>query len=204
MDEHKKKKHLKNEKPPVSSDEIGREEEKASTVASEEKTVLEEMKKKLEEKEKEANDYYDRLLRTSADFDNYKKRTAREKEELGRFANEDLIKGILPVLDSLDHAVDHSGTVENVQSLVEGLKMIVQQCHQALDRFGLSVVEARGKSFDPSVHEAMLVVETDQCEPNHVVEEFRKGYRLNGRLIRPATVSVSKPLVKEVQTSEYI
>lgn len=150
------------------------------------------LKRKLEEKEKEAKDYYDRLLRTAADFENYKKRAAREKEEWTKYANEDLIKAILPFVDNLERALDHAGKTENNQSIEEGVRLTLQQLLQTLSRFGLSPVESVGKPFDPSVHEAMIAVETDEHEPNRVIEEFQKGYFLKDRLLRPATVSVSK------------
>ena len=160
---------------------------------------IEELKKKVEEKEKEVKEHQDRLLRVAADLENYKKRMAREKEEWVKFANEDLIKSILPFVDNLERAVNHSEKTEDIQSLVEGLKLTVRQLLNILNKFGVSPIEALGKPFDPTVHEAMLVVETDQHEANRVVEEFQKGYLLNDRLLRPAMVSVSKPLEGEAQ-----
>ncbi len=163
---------------------------------------IEELKRKLEEKEKEVKEHYDRLLRVAADFENYKKRAAREKEEWTKFANEDLIKGILPFIDNLERAVNHSEKTEDYQSLVEGIKLTVQQLLNTLNKFGVSLIQSLGKPFNPAVHQAMLLVETDQHEPNQVVEEFQKGYLLNERLLRPATVSVSKLPAKEAQASE--
>jgi molecular chaperone GrpE len=163
---------------------------------------VEELKKKLEEKEKEAKENYDRLLRMAADFENYKKRAAKEKEEWTKFANEDLLKGVLPFIDNLERAVNHAQKVNDTGVLIEGVRLTLQQLLQSLSKFGLSSFESTGKPFDPAVHEAMLVVETDQYEPNQVIEEFQKGYLLNDRLLRPATVSVSKPLEKEALTSE--
>jgi len=161
----------------------------------------EELKKKVEEKEKEAKENYDRLLRTAADFENFKKRAAREKEDWTKFANEDLMKSILPFIDNLERAVNHAEKVVDTGVLIEGIKLTLQQILQTLSKFGLSPFESLGKPFDPALHEAMLVVETDQYEPNQVMEELQKGYLLNGRLLRPASVSVSK-LLEEVQASE--
>jgi len=163
---------------------------------------IQELKKKLEEKEKEAKENYDRLLRTAADFENYKKRAAREKEDWTKFTNKDFIKAILPFIDNLERAVNHAQKVADTGVLIEGVRLTIQQLLQNLNQFGLFSFESVGKPFDPAVHEAMLVVETDKHEPNQVVEEFRKGYLLNGRLLRPATVSVSKPPEKEVRTPE--
>ena len=163
---------------------------------------IEELKKKLEEKEKEFKEHHDRLLRLAADFDNYKKRATREKEDWTKFANEDLIKAILPFIDNLERAVNHAQKVADTGVLIEGVRLTLQQLLQALNKFGLSSFESVGKPFDPAMHEAMLVVETNQHEPNQVMEEFQKGYLLNNRLLRPATVSVSKSSEKEVLTSE--
>ncbi len=163
---------------------------------------IEELKKKLEEREKELKEHHDRLLRLAADFENYKKRASREKEEWTKFANEDLIRAMLPFIDNLERAVNHAQTVKDTGVLIEGVRLTIQQILKTLNKFGLSTFESVGKPFDPAMHEAMLVVETDEHEPNQVVEEFQKGYVLNDRLLRPATVSVSKPPEKEVLTSE--
>jgi len=151
-----------------------------------------ELKTKLEEREKEVKEHYDRLLRVAADFENYKKRATREKEDWVKYANEDLMKAILPFVDNLERALNHAEKGENNQSVLEGLRLTLQQLLQTLYRFGLSPIESIGKPFDPTVHEAMIAVETDQHEPNYVLEEFQKGYFLKDRLLRPATVSVSK------------
>ncbi len=161
-----------------------------------------ELKKKLEEKEKEVKEHYDRLLRVAADFDNYKKRAGKEKEDWAKYANEDLIKAILPFIDNLERAINHAEKVEDAGVLIEGVRLTIQQLLHALNKFGLSSFDSVGKPFDPTLQEAILVVPTDQHEPNQVVEEFQKGYLLNDRLLRPATVSVSKPLEKEVQPTE--
>ena len=163
---------------------------------------IEELKKRVEEKEKEAKEHYDRLLRVAADLENYKKRVAKEKEEWIKFANEDLIKAILPFIDNLERAVNHAEKVKDTGVMIEGVRLTVQQLLQTLGKFGVSLIESVGKPFDPTMHEAMFVVESDKHEPNQVVEELQKGYLLYDRLLRPATVSVSKPPEKEVQTSE--
>jgi molecular chaperone GrpE len=195
MEDHKKK---KNSKQAPESRETSCETDKKTEVNEE---SLEDLKKKLDEKEKEIREIHDRMLRLAADFENYKKRAAREKEELAKFSNDEVIKSILPFVDNLERAVDHSEKAREVESLVEGAKLTIQQLLQALNKFGLSPIESLGKPFDPTFHEAVMVVATDQHQPNHVVEEFRKGYLLHDRLIRPAAVSVSKPLDKEAQPS---
>jgi molecular chaperone GrpE len=166
-----------------------------------ESRTIEALEKKGEEKEKELKEAQDRFLRMAADFDNYKKRAAREKEEYIKYAHEDLLKAILPLIDNLERAVHHAEKVQETGVLIEGVRLTLHQILQTLHKFGLSRFESVGKPFDPAMHEAMLVVETDQKEPNQVVEEFQKGYMLNERLLRPATVSVSKLPAKEAQAS---
>lgn len=163
---------------------------------------IEELKIKLELREKEHKEHHDRLLRLAADFENFKKRAVREKEEWTKFANEDLIKAILPFIDNLERAVNHAEKVTNTDVMIEGVGLTIQQLLQTLNKFGLFAFESVGKPFDPALHEAMLVVETDQHEPNRVIEEFQKGYLLSNRLLRPATVSVSKSPEKEILTLE--
>ena len=193
MEEHKKKKNSKNQIP-APEENAGKESIKdEKNVKGEETEEIEEVRKKLEQKEKEAKENHDRLLRMAADFENFKKRAAKEKEEWIKFANEDLLKGILPFVDNLERAVSHSEKAADIQGLVDGVKLTVQQLLQTLKQFGVTSFESVGKPFDPTVHEAMLVVETDQQKPNHVMQEFQKGFLLNDRLLRPATVSVSKP-----------
>ena len=119
-----------------------------------------------------------------------------------KFANEEFIKAILPFIDNLERAINHSEKTKDLQGLVKGLRLTIQQLLQTLNRFGVSAIESVGKPFDPAFHEAMMVVETADHEPNQVVQEFQKGYLLKDRLLRPASVSVSKLKEKkaEVQT----
>jgi len=154
---------------------------------------IEALRKKVEDKERKAKETYDRLLRTAADFDNYKKRVAREKEEWVKSATEELIKAVLPFLDNLDRTLEHSEGCVDARSVWEGVRLTRDQLLRTLKGFGLSPIESLGLPFDPAVHEAMAIAETDRVEANRVVEEFVKGYLLNGRLIRAAKVSVSKP-----------
>jgi molecular chaperone GrpE len=201
MEDHKKKKDSKHPNHPQEGN-IGEElikDEKKVKVGEEEE--IEELRKKLGEKEKEVKETQDRLLRVAADLENFKRRAAREKEEWVKFANEDLLKGVLPFVDNLERAVSHSEKAADIQGLVDGVKLTIQQLLQTLKQFGVASFETVGKPFDPAVHEAMLVVGTDQEKPNHVMQEFQKGYLLNDRLLRPATVSVSKPL-EENQKAE--
>lgn len=146
----------------------------------------------LEKCRKEASENYDKYLRVSADFDNYKKRMAREKTDLIQYGNENLIRDLLPVLDSLERALDHAAEPNDATPLIEGLRLVEKQFLNALENHGVQPIQARGEIFDPNFHEALFQVETVEGESNRVVDELEKGYLLNGRLLRPSKVSVSK------------
>jgi molecular chaperone GrpE len=157
-------------------------------------TVTPEQLGELKERAAKAEENWERLLRVSADFENYKKRAAREKHEAARHANEVLLQRLIPVLDSLDMALasaqgapDHAA-----QSLQAGIDMIHQQLRNALKETGLEEVNALGQPFDPNLHEAVSQQETKDAPEGQVVQQLRKGYRFRERLLRPATVIVAK------------
>jgi molecular chaperone GrpE len=141
-----------------------------------------------------ADENWDRLLRTSADFDNFKKRAVREKQEAVKYANESLLQKLLPVVDSLDMALAAAQTagLDADQSLQAGVGMVFQQLKAVLTEAGLEEVNAVGKLFDPNLHEALSQQETPDVPEGHVVQQARKGYRLRDRLLRPASVVVAK------------
>ncbi len=141
-----------------------------------------------------ADDNWERLLRATADLDNFKKRAAREREEAIKFANESLLKRLVPVLDNLDMALAAAGQnqASAAPSLQTGITMIYQQLRSALLESGLEEVDAAGRTFDPNWHEAVSQEETDQVPEGQVLQQLRKGYKLRDRLIRPATVVVAK------------
>lgn len=142
-----------------------------------------------------AGEHWERLLRSTADFENFKKRAAREKQEAIKFANEGLMQKLIPVLDNFEAALTavQSGGNENTQSLLTGVSMIHQQLKSVLTEAGLEEVEAHGKPFDPNIHEAVSQAESEEHPEGHVMQQLRKGYRLRERLLRPATVIVAKP-----------
>lgn len=159
---------------------------------------LDELRQQLEKKESEARENYDRFLRQVAELENFKKRVAREKGEALRYANESLIKDLLPVLDNLERAVDHARGGGNGKPLVEGVEMVLKGFLDVLSKHGVTQISAKGESFDPERHEAIAQVESAEYEPNTVVEEHHKGYYLLDRLLRPSLVSVAKaPETKE-------
>jgi molecular chaperone GrpE len=135
----------------------------------------------------------ERVLRTAADAENFKKRLQREKEDQTRYANETFMRELLPVIDNLERAVQHSATAPNQEGLLEGLNMTLKGFIDTLARYGCTVLEAIGKTFDPNFHEAVSQEESSKEEPNTVLKELQKGYMLKERLLRPAMVIVSKP-----------
>ena len=141
-----------------------------------------------------AEENWDRLLRTTADFDNFKKRAAREKQDAIKFANESLIQKLLPILDTFDMALTAAQNAQGEagQSLQTGVSMILQQLKNVLAEAGLEEVDATGKPFDPNLHEAVSQKETAEAPEGHVVQQLRKGYKLRDRLLRPAGVVVAK------------
>ena len=153
---------------------------------------IEELMRKLEEKEKEAAENYDRYVRAAADLENYRKRAAREKADCMKYGQENLVRDILPMVDSLGRAMDHACGSSDFEAFREGLKLVQNQLTCCLEKHGVEAIEAAGKNFDPNFHEAMLQVESTEHKDNEVVEEFEKGYLLNGRLLRPARVSVCR------------
>ena len=150
------------------------------------------LRQALADKELEAKNNYDRLLRQVAELDNFKKRSTREREDISRFANETLIKDLLPVVDNLERAVAHASGGGNGRPIVEGVEMVLKGLLDVLAKHGVTQISAVGQPFDPAKHEAMAQVESDTHEPNYVVEELHKGYALRDRLLRPALVSVAK------------
>jgi len=147
----------------------------------------------LDAAREEARKNWDLYLRSQADLENYRKRVQREKQEMARFANEGLLRDLLPVIDNLQRAVDHAREQQNdAGALIEGVEMTLGQFASTLEKFGVTPVEAAGKPFDPALHEAMGQMVSADMPPNHVAQELQKGYRLHDRLLRPALVMVSK------------
>ena len=152
----------------------------------------EELTAKLQEAEKKATENYDKYVRAVAELDNYRKRAVREKADAIQYGNENLLRDILPLVDNVDRALEHAGTSDDFEAFKKGLKMLHEQLLCCLKKYGVEVIDTAGKNFDPHVHEAMLQVVSDEHEGGKVVNEFERGYLLNGRLLRPAKVCVCK------------
>src|ERR1035441_153515 len=157
-------------------------------------TVSPEQLAELKERAGNADENWERLLRTTADFDNFKKRAAREKQEAIKFANEGLLQKLLPVLENLDMALaaTQAARPEDGQSLQSGVNMISQQLKNVLMEAGLEELDARGRPFDPNLHEALMQKETSDVPEGQVVQQLRKGYKFRDRLLRPAGVVVDR------------
>lgn len=147
-----------------------------------------------------ADEHYDRYLRAVADLDNYRKRAARDREEAVKYANERLLNRLIPVLDSFETAL---ASLEEAPAAVrDGVRMIYNQLLAALQESGLEPIDATGHPFDPSLHEAVSMRETAEVPEGHVAQQLRKGYRLNGRLVRPASVIVARAPQSETASAE--
>jgi len=148
----------------------------------------------LKSRAAKADEHWERLLRTTADFDNFKKRAARERTEAAQYANYSLIQKLLPVLDNFEMALAaaQNASGDKLASLQSGVIMVQQQLKAALAETGLEEILAAGQPFDPNFHEAISEQESADTAEGHVLQQLRKGYKLKERLLRPATVIVAK------------
>ena len=159
----------------------------------EETDPLQKLMQEIVVAKEEAGKNWDLYLRERADLENARKRHQRDREEAIRFANDRLLKEMIPVLDNLERAVGHAeqGDDDN-QGLLEGVNMTINQFRKVLEDFGVKPINALGEDFDPNLHQAMGHVETTDQAPNTVTSEFQKGYLLNDRLLRPSLVMVAR------------
>jgi molecular chaperone GrpE len=151
-----------------------------------------ELQSRLQEKTKEAEEHYERLLRLAAELENVKKRQERDRAELLQFANENLIKELLPVVDNLELALEHGRQLEAPEALMEGLERVHQSFLTALGKFGVTPLTSVGQPFDPAFHNAVMQEATAAVPDCTVLNEIQKGYLLHNRLIRPAMVVVAR------------
>jgi molecular chaperone GrpE len=154
------------------------------------KTKKHSYKKELEKTLQEKEELKDKLLRLAAEFDNFRKRTEREFALVRENAKADVISAVLTVLDDLDRSLEAGE--QDPESVLDGLKIIQKSFLKSLESHGLKVMESVGEPFDPEKHDALLQVESDELDPDHVVDEHVKGYKLNDRVLRHAKVVVSK------------
>lgn len=166
----------------------------ASDKAVESSTEEESLEEQLRGADARAEENYDRLLRITAEFENYKKRMEREMNDFRKFANESLIKDILPIVDNLERALEIPyGNNENAfNGMLEGVQMTLKGLLESLEKFGVVPIDSLGKPFDPNVHQAVMQEESEGHADNTVSKELQRGYMMNDRLLRPAMVVVSK------------
>jgi len=146
----------------------------------------------LKAKAAKADENWDRFLRTAADLENFKKRAARERQESVRYANESLLKAMLPVLDHFEMALAAAGPTAPEDAFRTGVTMICSQFKTALTEAGLEEIDAAGKPFDPNWHEAVAQLDSTEVPEGNVLQQMRKGYKYRDRLLRPATVVVAR------------
>ena len=151
-----------------------------------------ELRRQLLEKTKEAEDNYSRLLRMAADLENLKKRQERDRAELHQFANENLLKELLPVVDNLERALDHGREMQTPPGFLEGIELVYQGFLKVLERFGVTPLKSIGQQFDPTFHNAVMQEETREVPDCSIVKELQRGYLLHQRLLRPAMVVVAR------------
>ncbi|WP_305044984.1 nucleotide exchange factor GrpE [Geoalkalibacter sp.] len=180
-------------------------EETKETVAEQDQVAVEEtapaacgdeladLGRALDECREEARRNHDLYLRAAADLDNFRKRAQREREDLAKFANERILREVLPVIDNLERALEHARQeAGDVRTLREGVEMTLGQFVKVLEKFGVTPVSSLGEVFDPARHEAMGQIESAEQPPNTVAQELQKGYLLHERLLRPALVMVTR------------
>src|SRR5688572_2217925 len=150
----------------------------------------------LRAKADKAAENWDKYVRLNADFDNFKKRAARERQEAIRYANEGLLEKLIPIIDNFEMALQAAGNAQqaagSTDALKQGVNMIATQLKSALNEAGLEEIDATGQPFNPNLHEAVSQQESKDVPEGQVLQQLRKGYKLRDRLIRPATVIVAK------------
>ncbi len=156
------------------------------------KGEVKELRKTLEEVQREKDELFGKLQRVSADYANYQKRAPKQISDTIGYEKERIIKTILPVLDNFEHTLQNAHSAEDVDVLVKGIQIVYDQLIDVLKSHKVEPIEAKGQMFDPAVHQAMTQRAEPESEDNAVLEEFQKGYKLNGRVIRPSKVIVNK------------
>ena len=158
---------------------------------------LKEIQAELETEKQEAKETYDRFLRVSAEFENYKKRSAREMDDLRKYSNQSLILEMLAVVDNLERALSSSnGSSSNDKCMADGVNLTLKEILKVFKKFNVKPIESIGQPFDPNFHQAMMQEETDDYPENTVITELQKGYMIHDRLLRPSMVVVAASKAK--------
>lgn len=179
------------QRPEERREELGETQERPPDLDQEQETDREtaSLEKELDQTRQALQDYERRLLRLQADFDNFRKRMQKEQARWGEEAQLELVKSLLPVVDNLERALDQEGG--DPDSIRQGVEMIYRQLREVLGQYGVERIAARGQPFDPNFHEAVMTEETGEEPEGTVLEEFRTGYTMGSRLLRPCSVKVA-------------
>ncbi len=183
---NREEKHINQEDN--TSSHAGEEREEIDVSELQEKDI----QKELDNVKKQLEDEKDRCLRLNAEFENSRKRILKEREEFIKYANEKLILELIDVLESLERGIENTKKAEDKDKLIEGMELVYKQFKNVLEKNGLTPIKALGEKFDHYKHEAMMQTCTDECDEGVVLEEFARGYMLNGKVIRYSKVRVSK------------
>jgi len=152
---------------------------------------LSETKKTVQEKDNLSKEYLKHLERLQADFDNYKKRQEKKQKEFIEFANEGLINNLLSVMDNLERALDSTENEKDTKAIKEGINNTLKEFRNILNKEGVKPMQSIGHKFDPYKHEAVMRIDTDKYSEDTITEEFRKGYYIKSKVLRPAMVKVA-------------
>ncbi len=169
-----------------------REKSKEQAQSAPKKEEVQQLHQQVEDLIKEKDEIFEKLQRVAADYENFQKRTPKQIADTIRFEKEKIIKTLLPALDSFEHTLQNAHSVENLDVIIKGVRIIYDQMLDILKAHGVEQIKALGQKFDPALHEAMMQKTEADRQDNTVLEEFQKGYKLNGRVIRPSKVIVNK------------
>jgi molecular chaperone GrpE len=161
------------------------------------KSELEKLRDTIKDLQKEKDELFGKLQRVSADYINFQKRVPKQIADTIAYEKEKIIKTLLPALDNFEHTLQNTHSAENTDVLVKGIRIIYDQMLDILRTHGVEHIKALGEKFDPVLHEVIMQKVEPEKEENIVLEEFQKGYKLNGRVIRPSRVIVNKPSSKQ-------
>lgn len=189
---NREEKELHIQKEPPKEETVSEEEKDGGKVLEKLEAELEEARQSADHWKKQAEENKELYLRALADYENYRRRARKEKEEALKYSVVPFLENLLPVLDNFERALDAADANQDVQALQEGIEMVYRQFLNVLSQAGLTLIETEGKPFNPHEHNAVMQVEADDVESGMVVEELQPGYRYLDRVIRPSIVKVSK------------
>ncbi|MFH1836744.1 MAG: nucleotide exchange factor GrpE [Candidatus Omnitrophota bacterium] len=159
---------------------------------------------KLKEKAAKCDEYHDKWLKVHAEYENTRKRIEKEKFDHMKFANEGIISRLFPIMDNFDMAFTAMEKADDKNAVMEGIKLVQKEFHKVLEDSGVEKIKTENEQFDPNMHEAVMLVETEEYPDGVIMEEVRTGYTLNGRLLRPAQVKIAKNSGKESERAERV